>query len=784
MDPLFGRETVRYTHPMLSPGDNFGRYTIVNQAGSGAMGFVYRARDSRLQRDVALKVLPPEFVNNPDRKQRFLQEALAASSLAHPSIVVVHDAGRQDGVEFIAMEFVTGRTLEELIRSPGVLLRDAVRYATQIASALEAAHAAGIIHRDLKPGNIMVTDSGLVKMLDFGLAKLTEKQPWSEEETLLSAGTIAGTILGTAAYMSPEQAEGRPVDARSDIFSFGSVLYEMLTGRPAFRGDSILSTIAAILRDTPAPPSHIVADVPPALEQVVLNCMDKDPGRRFQNMTKVLESLERATSDRSGSISDPSLLPAQSCAASIAVLPFANLSSDKENEYFSDGLAEEIINTLAKVPGLRVTARTSAFAFRGKEQDVRTIAGKLNVETVLEGSVRRSGNRVRVAAQLIKAADGYHLWSERYDRELTDIFALQDEIAAAIVAALCEHLGLSMTAPKCARHTPDPQAYAAVLRGRYHRFRFTPQSWELARRSFQEAVDRDPNYPDAFANLFMFHIAEWALDVIDPDASIAAAKSAAARALALDPNNAVTVAAMGTIRGAHDYDWEGAGRYYARALELDPNSPDVLMQHGYWYLRPLGRFHEARMQYRRVLEMDPLSSFALFTIAESYFFESRFSSMIEPALKALEIDPGYWPPMTMLATAYTHLGQHDEAMKKIRQALELAPWDVTVRAITASLQVLMGDLQPARKLVLELESQTGLARVPAMLAYLYETLGQVEKELKVIEELLERRSARVFWVLAPSYTHLQADPRFPEMLRRLNLTKAGSVSHIKSPSRR
>ncbi len=769
---------MRYTRPMLSPGDNFGRYTIVGQAGAGAMGFIYRARDSRLQRDVALKVLPPEFVNNPDRKQRFLQEALAASSLAHPSIVVVHDAGRENGVEFIAMEFIAGRTLDELIRSPGVPLREALRYAVQIASALETAHAAGIIHRDLKPSNIMVTESGLVKVLDFGLAKLTESAGWATEETMTSAGTIAGTILGTAAYMSPEQAEGRAVDARSDIFSFGSVLYELLTGRPAFHGDSVLSTIAAILRDTPTPPSRVAAGVPQAVESVVLSCMEKDPARRLQSMKEVREALEQTAADRSGSgsIALTTRLAPAPCAASIAVLPFANLSSEKENEYFSDGLAEEIINTLAKIPGLRVTARTSAFAFRGKEQDVRTIARALNVETVLEGSVRKAGNRVRVAAQLIKATDGYHLWSERYDREMTDVFALQDEIASAIVEALCSHLGLSMAVPKAERYQPDPLAYAAVLRGRYHRFRFTPESWELARRSFHEAVDRDPNYPDALANLALFHIAEWALDIADPVFSIAAAKRTGARALALDPGNALTHSTMATIRGAHDYDWVGAGPGYAKALELDPNSPDVRNQYAYWYLRPLGRYREARVQYRRVLELDPLSSFALFTIAESYFFESNFTAMIEPAQKALEIDPGYWPPWTLLATAHAYLGQRDEAEKMIQRALDLAPWDTTVRGVCAALQGLLGDHEPAQKLSVELEARTGIARAPAMLAYLYESLGQIDDEYRVIDELIQIHSARIYWVLAPSYPNLRRDPRYPGVLRRLNLSDSPAAS--------
>jgi serine/threonine-protein kinase len=762
---------------MLSAGDKLGRYTILGRAGSGAMGVVYRARDTRLQRDVALKTLSGDSLDNQQRRQRFTQEALAASSLAHPNIVVIYDIGREDNTDFIAMEFIGGRTLDHLIAA-GLPWRDAAGYAVQIASALAAAHAAGIVHRDLKPTNVMITEAGVVKVLDFGLAKLLENSPSDSAATWVGGPppTIEGSVVGTAAYMSPEQAEGRAVDARSDVFSFGSVLYEMLTGRRAFGGNSVFSTMAAILRDDPVPAGRITHDVPGDLERIVQRCLEKDPARRFQSMAELRQVFQRLTESHRASSSDAAACAARTCLASIAVLPFASLSADKENEYFSDGLAEEIINALTKVAGLRVTARTSAFAFRGKEQDIRTIGAALNVDVVLEGSVRKSGNRVRIAAQLVKASDGYHLWSDRYDRELTDIFAIQDEISGAIVDALRQHLGCNVHEPQRDRRLPDVRAYTALLRGRYHRFRFTADSWQQARRAFEEAVQRDPYYAEAYASLASFHITEWALDLCDPQATVAAARANALKALELDGARADALAVLATIRAVQDYDWPGASADFARALELDSGSAEVALLYAYWYLRPLGRHHEARLQYRRILDMDPLSSFALFATAEAYFFEGKLDRTIEFAERALELDRTYWPPMTLLASTYTALGELGQTTHWLERAVAAAPNDITVRSIAAAAQARGGQPEPARLLASELERRSGWQRVPAMLTLLYDALGEIDLCFRTAEEIIEGRSARAFWVASPAYINLQKHPRYPELLRRMRLDAVSVVS--------
>jgi serine/threonine protein kinase len=473
-------------------GVQIGPYEILSLLGAGGMGEVYKARDSRLRRIIALKTLPAEKVADADRKRRFLLEAQAASRLNHFNIVTIYDIFEEQGVCFIAMEYVAGTTLD-LANNGGLPLKDTMKYAAEIADALAAAHSAGVIHRDLKPANIIITEDGRVKLLDFGLAKLIEPTVPAASAETATVSTISRAIVGTAPYMSREQAEGREIDARSDIFSFGLVLYEMLCGQRAFRGDSWISTLAAILHDEPRPLREIKAGIPPSVEQCVARCLRKNSAQRFQTMLEAKETLTEVHSTHA-----ISSVMAQEEGQSIAVLPFVNLSADKENEYFGDGLADEIINAVTKVPELRVIARTSAFTFRDKEQDLRTIGHRLGVGTILQGSVRRAGNRIRVTAQLIRVADESHLWSERYDREMTDIFAIQDDISQAIADAL----KVKFVGPQ--RHTRNIEAYQSYLKGLYFYQRYNRESLAKARDSFEQALAVDPDYAPAHAGLAVF----------------------------------------------------------------------------------------------------------------------------------------------------------------------------------------------------------------------------------------------------------------------------------------
>ncbi|MEK6323716.1 MAG: protein kinase [Acidobacteriota bacterium] len=439
-------------------------YRILDKLGSGGMGEVYLAEDTRLNRRVALKLLPAEFTKDTDRVGRFVREAKAASALNHPNIITIYEIGKADGIHYIVTEFIEGETLRRHIERSRMTVQRVLDVSTQVAGALSEAHSAGIIHRDIKPENIMLRPDGYIKVLDFGLAKLTEQPPLSTDTSAPTAARVEthpGMVMGTISYMSPEQARGKTVDARSDIFSLGVVIYEMLAGRAPFQGESAADVFVSLLERDPSPLTDSSPDVPPELERIVVRCLEKDRERRYatgQELATDLKTLEFT----------PSKEPAVArTSPSIAVLPFVNMSADAENEYFCDGLAEDLLNALSKIEALRVAARTSAFSFKGKETDIREIGQKLKVRTVLEGSVRKLGNRLRITAQLINVADGYHIWSERYDRQMEDIFDIQDEISLAIVDALKLKLLGDEKAAVLKRYTDNAEAYHLYLLGRF-----------------------------------------------------------------------------------------------------------------------------------------------------------------------------------------------------------------------------------------------------------------------------------------------------------------------------
>ena len=496
----------------LAVGIRLGPYEILAPLGAGGMGEVWKARDTRLDRIVAIKRLMAQH------SDRFALEARAIAALNHPYICQIHDVGP----DYLVLEYVEG----EPLRGP-LPLDEAVRLARQIAEALESAHRRGILHRDLKPANVIVTAERSVKLLDFGLAKAITAD-------VDQTRTMDGTVVGTAAYMSPEQAQGKPLDVRSEVFAFGVVLYEMLAGTRAFPGATALQVLSAVLRDEPPR-----LQAPPALDRIVRRCLQKEPAERFQTMSDVRVALEQSTAKIA------------EVQPSIAVLPFANLSADKENEYFSDGLAEEILNALTRVAGLRVIARTSSFAFRGKDQDVRRIAEALDVLTILEGSVRRAGDRIRITAQLINAADGSHLWSDRFDREMTDVFAVQDEISQSIV----ETLKVKLTARSAAasRQKPNVEAYHAYLKGRHHLLKLTPDDVSRARSYLEEAIALDPSYAAAYARLAHALQVSAFMGWQAPRDALPLAKAAASRALALDEHEPDAHFVLAMVAGQFEY---------------------------------------------------------------------------------------------------------------------------------------------------------------------------------------------------------------------------------------
>ncbi len=609
----------------------------------------------------------PGRAETTNHRARFIQEARSASrALNHPNIITIHDIVAVDAGECIVMEFVRGKTLGDLIEAGRIPSVDCLKFATQIADALAAAHGIGIVHRDLKPANVMVTPEGLAKVLDFGLAKLA-----GEEQNSGAAGlgvgqsdstvsiqvdtrpkTAEGAIIGTVAYMSPEQAQGQRVDARSDIFSFGALLYEMVTGERAFHGISGLGTLTAVLRDNPLEFSKANVDAPAELQDVVMRCLRKDPDQRFQSMHDVKNANEQIYfASRSGVMRCcPRELPAlwkhPAAAArvmpSIAVLPFLNLSSDKENEYFSDGLAEEVINALTKIENLRVTARTSAFVFRGAKQNIQEIGDTLQVASVLEGSVRKAANRVRISVQLIDVADGNNLWSERYDREMTDVFEIQDEISQAIVAKLKVRLGSQSGSgafagvfagvdaahpvkPLVKRYTGNLDAYNLYLKGRFELYKMTREGLDASKQMFEEAIKLDPNYALAHDGLAYSWYLEGFLGFVAPKEAMPTAKAAVRRAIELDETVAEAHATLGVILALLrlGLGWRRA-RELIRSVELDGASPICRDGYAFYYLRPVGRLEEALSETQQALSLDPLS--IIFRVHWLFSFTCRVST--------------------------------------------------------------------------------------------------------------------------------------------------------------
>jgi len=713
----------------LSAGDKLGPYQIVAPIGAGGMGEVYRAKDPRLNRDVAIKISASQF------SERFEREAKAIAALNHPNICQIYDIGPN----YLVMEFIEGTPLH------GPLPVDRVfRYAMQICDALDAAHKKSITHRDLKPANILVTANG-VKLLDFGLAKMGTASAASTPDDATQAAdlTEVGTVLGTAAYMSPEQAKGEPADARSDIFSFGVVLYEMLSGRRAFSRNSSIETMAAIVRDEPAP-----FDAPSSLCAIVTRCLRKSPASRFQTMNEVRAALEQASAT------------AIAKTPSIAVLPFANMSADKENEYFSDGLAEEILNLLAKIPGLKVIARTSAFAFRGKEQDIRKIAETLNVGTILEGSVRRAGNRVRVTAQLIEAENGSHLWSERYDRDMTDVFAIQDEIAQAISESLKLRL-----APRA--HAVNIEAYQNYLKGIYYGFRFTPEGLAKSKEYFEQALAIDPNYAPAYYGLAVHYFVLGVLGIKPVGDMAPLAKSAGEKALAIDPATSLARSVLGSIAAACDYDWKAAEAHYRKAMSVEPVPPRVRYSYSVHYLLPMRRVPEAIEQSRLALETDPLSMTLHWGLVRSISAAKQYREAIECAHRAIEIEANFPQIWIVMGIAQLHAGLPREAIASFKRAVELAPWYHLGAWLLAAAYYQAGDRERGQELAQELAGSHGQSVGAALY---YAAAGEADAMFESLEGAYRQRDYFLVQIQdLPFFDRYRADPRYHALHQKMNL---------------
>jgi len=687
----------------FSPGALLGAYEIISRVGAGGMGEVWKALDTRLHRHVAIKRLMPQHA------ARFEREAQAIAALSHPNICQIHDVGP----DYLVLEYVDGAPLAGPLQ-PG----EALRLALQIAGALEAAHRRGILHRDLKPANILVVRSDLdapaVKLLDFGLAKLLDSD-------VDATRTMDGALVGTAAYMSPEQADGRATDVRSDIFSFGAVLHELVSGRRAFPGATTMQVLHAVVREQPPP-----LDAPAAIRDVVKRCLRKRPEDRFQTVAELKAALERAAQSLES-------LSAEDTKPSIAVLPFANVSADMENEYFSDGLAEDIINLLAHMPGLTVIARTSAFAFKGKREDIRRIAEALGVTSVLEGSVRRSGNRIRVTAQLIAASSGAHLWSERYDRQMTDVFAIQDEIAQAIAAALEVKLSLESIAERGG--TTNLAAYEAYLKSRHHWSRLTYESLGRSRECCEEAIRLDPQYALAHCHLGELAFVSGMAGHVE---SYARARTAARHALRLDPSLSEAQALLGSIAGLCDLDWAEAAAWFRLATAHERVPPHTRMHYGH-HLLMINQLAAARREYEHALAEDPLNPLYRMHLA-FYFAAARDAARAETEmLKVLEVDEHYWPAYLYLAHIQLSAGNHAGALVSAERAATGMPGLPRSSGLLAGLLARDGDTPRSAALLATLQPPDAPG-VPTGLALYYLARQQFDQAAAWLEKAIEQRN--------------------------------------------
>jgi serine/threonine-protein kinase len=732
----------------LTPGMTLGPYQILGPLGEGGMGKVFRAVDARLGRTVAIKISAERF------NKRFEREARAISMLNHPNICTLYDVGSlPSGAGYMVTELVEGTTLRDWLKHPRALDR-CISVVRQVVAALGSAHQAGIIHRDLKPANIMVRFDGYAKVLDFGLAKRIADSAGTETDGAHAPEpTIPGQIVGTVAYMSPEQILGQEADARSDLFALGSILYEMAAGRhPWTRGTgSTVDTMQAILHADPPP-----MDAPAAIKRVIWRCLEKRPALRFQSMADLETALQQVATDR---VTNLALN-----LSSIAVLPFANMSGDKENEYFGDGLAEEIINELVNVPGMRVAARTSSFFFKGKDFEFGEIGRRLNVDHILEGSVRQAGNHIRVTAQLTKVSDGFHLWSERYDREITDLFAIQDEITQAIAAVLRKKLSPG-TAP-LRRYTPNLRAYETYLKARDLWFKGSrPEILAPYRELLERAIELDPNFALAHSFLGMYYTMQANLGFRLAGEVIPSAIIAEQKALRVDPSLPEAHALLAVCIGGYEYDWSKAERHWRLAMAREPVSRDVLFWYGNHYLLPIGRIEEAIDAVERGLEGDPLNLLYRQIYARDLRMAGRLKDAEAELRSVLEIDENFPHALGTLGSICAQQGRFDEALVLTQRAHELMPWSALIAGQLAATLVRTGAANRAEGLIEKLNAGTGKP-APTGLVVFHALCGETELAAKWAERAIEERDMPFVQNLGP---FLRSTPWWPALSKLMNL---------------
>jgi serine/threonine-protein kinase len=737
------------------------------------MGEVLKAKDTRLQRTVAIKVLPTHLSNDAERRSRFEREARSASALNHPNITTVFDIGEDDGTHYIVLELVEGKTLRELLKDGPLATDKMIPFATQIAEGLAKAHTAGIVHRDLKPENLMVTEDGLVKILDFGLAKLMPQTSDAESDVPTETrATQQGAVLGTVPYMSPEQAASRPLDYRSDQFSLGSILYEMATGKRAFQKATVPQTLAAIIEADPEPIQKLNEGVPVELSIIIERCLNKDPGERYESTGDLARELKAvpetpsAWSVRRGTAR---------AGIGVAVLPLRNLSGDPEQEYFADGMTEALITNLAKVSALKVIARHSAMRYKASDRALPEIARELGVEALVEGSALRAGNSVRIMAQLIDPKTEQTLWAESYERDLENVLVLQGEVARAIAVEVQGTL-TPEEAKELAKARPvNAEAHDAHLKGSYHWKKLTPEDLDTAQRYFDLALEKDPDYAPAYEGLAWVWACRQQMGITSPQEAGPRAKAAALRALELDEGSAGAHEALALVRTWTDWDWPGAEEEWRRALELDPK---VANTHAYFahFLAITGRIDEAITHSEQAIQLDPYNALFHGLYAVVLNFARRYSESTAAARAALAIQPGEPVAQVALLLSLYLGGLRDEQLALQRE------WMARDSELLAAFERGLGEagFEGAQRGIANLLAtrwlETGEILGPAVfgpadLVDVYVYAGEHEKAMDWIDKAYEVRDPSTPYIGLPLNDPLRVYPRFQDQLRRMNLPK-------------
>ena len=750
-------------------GRQIGPYEILSRLGAGGMGEVYRAKDMKLGREVAIKVLSKALVGDRAHLARFRREAQLLASLNHPNIATVHGLEESAGSYCLVMELVPGQTLAERLTAGPLGVDEVLSTCIQIAEALDAAHQKGITHRDIKPANIMVTPQGRVKILDFGLAKSfagEDRDLERPDAATLTAMTQPGMVLGTPAYMSPEQLRGEPMDNRTDIWAFGCVLYELLAGRRPFPGATVAEIIAAVLKTEPDW-RRLPAETPAKVAGLIRRCLEKNAQSRVQNIADALADLEatlRAPASREAPESDPVI-------RSLAVLPFANKSGDPEMEYLSDGLTESIILNLSQLPQLRVTARSAVFRHKGRDQEPQQAGRALGVGAVLTGKVLQRGETLLISAELVDVEGGWQLWGAQYRRKAGDIFAMEEDIAKEIA----EKLRLKLTPEKekllARRHTENVEAYHLYLKGRFYWGKRTEEGLYKAIQHFRQAIELDPTYALAYAGLAEGYVPLLVYGHLAPKEAAPKALAAARTALEIDPELPEARTVVGGLKAFYDWDLQGAEKEIRAAVELDPKYPrarQVLAE----YLTTMSQFAEAEEEARQALHLDPLALSLNAFMAMTYFFARRYEDAIEHGRRTVEMDPSFFPGYFYLGLANQLNGKFAEAAAALEQARVLSNQSTLMVATLGGIFADWGKQEQARSILRELqELGRGKYVSQVFVAAIYTGLGDHDRALSCLEEAFEDRC---WWLLRgvkvdPRFDRLRDEARFHNLVQRMRL---------------